>query len=111
MKWDEVQKYSCNLDVTEHHIWSSATLYSRAQTEIKKQWFYNFINETHTLNENKILNFHQKTQSQNKEYGLLINRNNGLKTVSVTQISIQNNAIVMKYVDVENTEIFENIRF
>lgn len=111
MKWDEEQKHICNLNPTENHIWSSATLYSREQTEIKRQWFYNFINETHVINENKILNFHQKTQSKNKDYGLIINRNNGLKTVSVTQISIQNNSIKMKYVDVENTEIFENIKF
>lgn len=111
MKWDEVQKHICNLNVTKNYIWSSVTLYSKDQTEIKRQWFNNFIDETHTVNENKILNFHQKTESKNKEYGLLINRKNGLKTVSVTQISIQNNAIKMKYVDVENTEIFENIKF
>ena len=78
LKWDEVQKHSYNLDITKNYIWSSATLYSKEQTEIKKQWFHNFINETHSINENKILSFHQKTQSKNKEYGLLINRKNDL---------------------------------
>ncbi|MFK5957394.1 MAG: NRDE family protein [Lutibacter sp.] len=111
MKWDEEQKHIYNHAVTQNHIWSSATLYSKEQRESKKKRFDNFIHDTYAITENKILNFHQKTQLNNKEYDFIINRRNILKTVSITQISIQNKSINMKYVDVENTEIFENIKF
>jgi len=37
MKWDEAHKHIYNHAVTENHIWSSATLYSREQNESKKK--------------------------------------------------------------------------
>ena len=47
----------------------------------------------------EILDFHQFTKSDNKEFGLQINRNDILKTVSITQCEISNNKIEMHYVD------------
>jgi hypothetical protein len=44
------------------------------------------------------MHFHQFTENHNSEYGLQINRNNLLKTVSITQCVI-NKTIALNYID------------
>jgi hypothetical protein len=44
------------------------------------------------------LHFHQFTENENPNYGLQINRNNLLKTVSITQCVV-NKTIDLKYID------------
>ena len=46
-----------------------------------------------------ILDFHQFTESKNEEFGLQINRNNLLKTISITQCCVSENKIQMSYLD------------
>ena len=47
----------------------------------------------------EILHFHQFTESENKEFGLQINRNDVLKTISITQCKVTSNTIKMEYLD------------
>ena len=47
----------------------------------------------------EILHFHQFTESENKDFGLQINRNNVLKTISITQCQVTQNNIEMRYLD------------
>ena len=46
-----------------------------------------------------ILDFHQFTENKNPEYGLQINRNNELKTISITQCLVTTQEITMSYLD------------
>ena len=47
----------------------------------------------------EILHFHQFTESENKEFGLQINRNDVLKTISITQCKVTSNTIKMEYLE------------
>ena len=49
--------------------------------------------------ESDIINFHQFTEKNNNDFGLQINRNNMLKTVSITQCVVSNCKIKMSYLD------------
>jgi uncharacterized protein with NRDE domain len=111
LKWDEKQKYAMEHSVSEPHIWSSSTLYNQEQRASRKQWFEDFITQNNSLSSEKILSFHKNTQVENTEYGLLINRVNTIKTLSITQLIIQNNLAEMTYVDMENKESIEKITF
>ena len=51
------------------------------------------------LDEEASLNFHQLKEKTNSEYGLQIERNNELKTVSITQCLITSESIKMSYLD------------
>jgi hypothetical protein len=51
------------------------------------------------INAEKLLNFHQFTEGNNKKYGLQIERENNLKTVSITQCQIVNNQPNFNYID------------
>ena len=46
-----------------------------------------------------LLEFHQFTETNNKDYGLQINRNNLLKTISITQCVHSQNELKSKYID------------
>ncbi len=99
LQWNEIEKSKEELTNSEHHIWSSSTLYSKEIREQRKHWFRNFIQSNSNPTPQEILNFHQFTESENKEFGLQINRNNVLKTISITQCLVSENKIQMSYLD------------
>lgn len=111
VKWDEVEKHVFNKSIKKPHIWSSATLYNRTQRIKRKQWFDHFCRYNIPLSTDKILSFHINTQAKNSEYGLVINREDQTKTVSITQLLLINNTIEMTYIDRINNTTIEKISF
>lgn len=99
LQWNEIKKSTIEFDATQNHIWSSATLYEKEIRDERANWFKNFINTEEKLTNEKLLNFHQFTKGENKEYGLQINRNNTLKTISITQCIISNDNFTFNYID------------
>lgn len=99
LQWNEVEKSEEIKDEKQPHIWSSSTLYSKKIREKRKVWFTNFIKENKNPTPDEILHFHQFTESENKDFGLQINRNNVLKTISITQCKVHQNKIEMLYLD------------
>lgn len=99
LQWNEVEKSEEEKDKNQFHIWSSSTLYSKEIREQRKTWFYNFMQNKSNLSTEDIFHFHQFTESENKDFGLQINRNNVLKTISITQCQVTQNNIEMRYLD------------
>lgn len=99
LQWNEIEKSTTEFDATQNHIWSSATLYEKEIRDERTNWFKDFISTEEQLNNEKLLKFHQFTKGENKEYGLQINRNNNLKTISITQCIISNNNFTFNYID------------
>ena len=105
LQWNEIKKSQQELAVSENHIWSSSTLYSKEIRTERAKWFTNFMLKNANPTAKDILNFHQFTESDNSEFGLQINRNNLLKTISITQCFVSKNKIQMSYLDLmENYE-------
>lgn len=99
LQWNEIEKSIEEKDKNKSHIWSSSTLYSKEIREQRKIWFTNFIQENNIPTPEEILYFHQFTESENKEFGLQINRNDTLKTISITQCQVTQDNIEMLYLD------------
>ncbi len=98
LQWDEFEKSTQNLDQNQAHIWSSSTLYSASIRTQRKVWFEEFLSQNEIISPESVLDFHQFTQKENQEFGLQINRNNELKTVSITQCLYDSNGtITMQY--------------
>lgn len=108
LQWNELEKSTIHLDKFEKHIWSSSTLYSSEIRKVRKQWFVDFIAKNEILSEDKMIDFHSNTESENKEFGLQINRGNLMKTVSISQAIIQKNKICFQYNDLISNEKFNN---
>lgn len=99
LQWNEVEKSTTEFDAKQFHIWSSSTLYSKEIRKQRKEWFQDFIKSKNAATPGEILHFHQFTESENKEFGLQINRNAVLKTISITQCKVTNDSIQMEYLD------------
>jgi uncharacterized protein with NRDE domain len=104
--WDGNTKWKTLFDASKNHIWSSVTLYSEEIRKKRSQWFFNFLKDKNEISTLDMLDFHRNTQNDDSENGLIINRENTLKTLSVTQVVIKQNKGTMKYFDLIKTEDF-----
>jgi uncharacterized protein with NRDE domain len=99
LRWNGVKKTVQNLDIHKNHVWSSSTLYSKEIREKRANWFYTFLDNNFEITEDKMLRFHRYTENDNKEHGLVINRNNELKTLSITQSVVEKNKVIIHHLD------------
>lgn len=108
LRWNEIEKETIQLDVTQNHIWSSATLYDTTIRAKRANWFFDFMASKDNFEPNDLLHFHRYTENQNQEHGLVINRDNVLKTVSITQAVIEQNKVEILYADLVAKKEFSN---
>ncbi|WP_284651669.1 NRDE family protein [Flavobacterium terrisoli] len=109
LRWNELEKSTLELNTNESHIWSSSTLYPAAIREKRANWFYTFLDTKPEVNEEELFNFHRYTEEGNTEHGLVINRNDILKTLSITQTVIEMNKVTIHYNDLIAERDFSNI--
>ena len=108
LRWNEIEKTTLALDVTKNHIWSSSTLYSAAIREKRANWFNTFLDTKPEVNEAELFNFHRYTEEENTEHGLVINRNDALKTLSITQAVVEKNKVQMTHYDLIKNDSFNH---
>lgn len=104
--WDGFSKVKTVLDRSKNHIWSSVTLYSKEIRQERSNWFFDFLKDKKDISGSELLNFHRTTESGDSENGLVINRENVLKTLSITQAVIEKNKCVLRYYDLVKTQNF-----
>lgn len=86
LRWDEHQKHIKIIDITQPHIWSSSTLYDEETRVKRKLWFAQLLNENKAINEKKLFNFHNSKHDKESSNDIVMERPNGLQTVSISQI-------------------------
>jgi Transport and Golgi organisation 2 len=87
IKWDGAKLYIDNKDVSRPSIWSSVTLYDKAVISEREQWLSEYLKTLGTvIKQGDIVKFHRETNSDDKVNGVLIDRNNIYKTVSVSSV-------------------------
>jgi hypothetical protein len=107
--WDGTAKTIISLEKGKPHIFSSVTLYSDEVQQKRKQWLDVFLSHKVDVSASDLFNFHQHTQSNDTENGLLINRNNITCTMSISQAVInQHSFITLKHYNIFTKEIFEH---
>ncbi|MBA4154102.1 NRDE family protein [Flavobacterium sp.] len=108
LRWNEVEKEMIQLDATTHHIWSSSTLYSNEIRSKRAQWFSEFLNKKQQVDGSELFHFHRYTEEKNQDFGLVINRDEALKTLSITQTIITKKEVVLSHVDLRSQKHFVN---
>ena len=106
LRWNGAKKESVQLDLNEKHIWSSSTLYPKEVREKRSSLFQAFLGVSKSLSEVEMYDFHRYTEEGNQENGLVINRNNELKTLSITQSIIEKNKVTILHHDLISQEDF-----
>jgi uncharacterized protein with NRDE domain len=108
LRWNEIEKETKELDTNESHIWSSSTLYPSKIREKRTSWFHTFLDKKPEVNEEELFHFHRYTEEENTEHGLVINRNDVLKTLSITQTVIEKNKVEIHYADLIAEKEYSN---
>lgn len=99
LRWNGLEKETTPLDTSANYVWSSATLYPLEVRETREKWFYSFLETKPGITAEEMLNFHRYTEDENSENGLVINRNNILKTLSITQSVVEADKVTILHCD------------
>jgi hypothetical protein len=104
--WDGTTKYLKDLDQGLPYVWSSVTLYSDEHRRLRSEWFHSFLSEHHSkVSSEMVWRFHSGNHTNDSTVNLVMHREEGLKTVSITQVTPHNGKFAMKYIDLlENAE-------
>lgn len=102
--WDGGTAHYKELDPNKSYIWSSATLYNAEQRNLRKQWFNQFLKKINgNITPENIFDFHSGTHIEDYSVNVVMEREGGLKTVSITQIIPEKRNYRMKYFDLHNS--------
>jgi uncharacterized protein with NRDE domain len=108
LRWNGEEKHTLHLDTNQNYIWSSTTLYSATIREKRASWFYTFLDTKPEVDAAELFNFHRYTEEKNEEHGLVINRGEIMKTLSITQTVIDKNKVELFHHDLINKHDFSN---
>ena len=98
--WDGEFKHFKNLDRETPYIWSSATLYNQENRNKREQWFSKFLKtDSGKITADTIMAFHSGRHTPDISNNLVMEREDDLKTVSITQVRSIKNKFHMRYHD------------
>lgn len=103
--WDGNKTHYRQLDINSPYIWSSATLYTQEHRSMRKGWFEQFFNASKdAISPEKIYTFHSGSHTDDTSINLVMQREGGLKTVSITQVIGCKNKRKLIYTDLLNNK-------
>ncbi len=97
--WDGLNKHIRPMDVNQSHLWSSSTLYDYEAKQRRKSWFNDWCVKNINPNSESIFNFHASPHGTDVKNDILMKREDGLQTVSISQFVSQENDGVFRYKD------------
>jgi uncharacterized protein with NRDE domain len=107
--WDGTEKHFKILEDDKPYIWASATLYNKEMREQRRSWFSSLLQqEKNEITPESVYNFHKGEHTSDKTKNVVVEREGGLKTVSITQITGKENQLNMQYSDLLSKTNFQN---
>ncbi|MEZ5057346.1 MAG: NRDE family protein [Saprospiraceae bacterium] len=103
-RWDEQMFHQTPLPVDSPRIWSSSTLYPSEMQEKREAYFNNWLQKNHAPNREEILHLHRTGGVGDPRYDYVMNRENIVRTVSITSIQKKSDQVHMKYFDLLSDE-------
>ena len=93
--WDGTQKHFSKLK-NEPKIWSSSTLYTKEEKELRKVWFKDWLENHSEYRQQEILKFHHNSEIGKPENSIKMKRSY-VETVSVTSVKKEFEKVEMNY--------------
>jgi len=104
LRWDGETIYYRKLDASKLYIWSSSTLYDKDAQEMRQNWFTIWLQDQSDFSQDNIIAFHKTTGAADTFNGLLMNRKEKVKTLSITQVRRKSKKVSMYYNDITRNE-------
>ena len=102
LRWMGAEMSLKQMDEKSEHIWSSATLYDAKMQEKRNAWF-DAWKEKSDNSATSIMNFHLYAGEGNPEIDIVMNRNNIVRSISITQILVANSLCMSHLNLLDNT--------
>jgi hypothetical protein len=102
LRWDGSNLHTKKMPSNEPHIWSSCTLYTQEAINNRFLWFEYFVSKSFEFTKENAMQFHKDAGDGSLENSVLMNRDNKVKTVSITCIDHSNFSYTMDYLNIEN---------
>ncbi|MEY3052374.1 MAG: hypothetical protein RLY31_2159 [Bacteroidota bacterium] len=99
IRWDGRRVHACFLPARSPHFWSSVTLYPEPVAQFRRQWFDQWLSHNPDPSAADILGLHRYGGSQDPRNGFVMNRDDVVRTVSITQVLKQARSVEMHYHD------------
>jgi predicted nucleic acid binding AN1-type Zn finger protein len=99
LRWDgqKIHHRSCLANLPA--IWSSVTLYSAEVIKQRNNWFDLWLDETSEFTTDSIVNFHKTAGTGDVKNDILMNRENAIRSVSITSLTRQAGKHIFHYED------------
>lgn len=88
----------------EPRIWSSVTLYSPQIIREREQWFCDFLQKQPAYTAEDVLRFHHTGGNGDLRNNIKMNRDEILKTLSITQFQVNNGEFLVNYEDLQKNK-------
>lgn len=105
--WDGAEKYREMLDEKAHYLFSSATLYPKPIRELRALKMDEWMLTNPMVDQSTLLDFFRSYNDP--EYGFIMNRNEKVKTLSYTYISIEAQSTRLVYQDFAGASVHEAV--
>lgn len=100
MIWDGNEKFIRQPDLNTPQIWSSVTLYPETIRQKRKQLFETWLRTHPSYNREDIISFHHLSHGD-AENDFIMNRNEIVKTLSITSIMTNASALSMLHISLD----------
>ncbi len=102
VRWDGTKIHHKVLNHLEKYIWSSCTLYTDEIITERKQWFAEWLSTHKSYTQKDIIHFHTFAGKGDHTNDVIMKRESGVQTVSVTSIQKTVDNLEMKYIELAN---------
>ncbi|MES2733017.1 MAG: NRDE family protein [Bacteroidota bacterium] len=107
LRWDGQLRYISSKDITQPHIWSSATLYSAEAIRQREAWFATWMADKQPFTVEGIRAFHHFGGQIDPYNSLTMQRTGVMGTVSITTVECRDNQLTMWYEDLKRKTLQE----
>ena len=97
--WTGIEKCCFETDPAKAHIWSSSTLYDLEAKKQRTELFNHFIQNEIKINRSSLFKFLTCSNKNDLQNGFIINRNELVKTCSISIIEMNNTSALFDYHD------------
>lgn len=105
IRWDGKNKHVKILESSNPHIWSSSTLYNKDISNLREEWFSDFLEDIENVDHYELFQFHKNAGAENVENNVRMKRPDGVQTVSTTQVHYENNTIQLMHQNYVTTKV------
>lgn len=99
-KWDGEHTHCKNLNSTIPAIWSSVTLYEPEVITARQDWYHQWLQQHHGDSQENLMTFHLFGGKGDVRNSVFMNRENKVRTVSITSIFSSKQETCLQYTDV-----------